>query len=115
MENNKNQNQTTEFENPVNAAEQQPKKKGMSKGMKVGLYALGAAVLTAAGYKVGHKRGHTKGFCLGAWAQAIADRTPEQHKEAVSKETGIPVGTMTDLGNQSWNRFNERQGGRFSK
>lgn len=114
MENNKNQNQTTtEFENPV-AAEQQPKK-GMSKGMKVGLYALGAAVLTAAGYKVGHKRGHTKGFCLGAWAQAIADRTPEQHKEAVSQETGIPVRTMTDLGDQSWGRFNERHGGRFSK
>ena len=114
MENQKKKNDNNEFENPVAVAEQ-PKKKGLSKGVKTGLYALGAAVLTVAGYKVGHKKGHTKGFCLGAWAQAIADRTPEQHREAVSQETGIPVKTMTDLGDQSWSRFNERHGGRFSK
>ena len=107
---------TTEFENPITVETSTKKeKKGikMKKLTKIVLGTIGATVLTAVGYKVGHKIGHRKGFCLGAWAQAVADRVAPGMEGAVQEETGITVSKMQEFGNQAQSHLTERGYGRW--
>lgn len=108
----KEKKNTVDFENPVGTSTKE-EKKGMGKTTKIVLGTISAAVLAAVGYKVGHRRGHRKGFCLGAWAQAVADRTAPGMEEDVQRETGIPVSKMQELGNQAQSRLTERGYGRW--
>lgn len=94
MENKKNNN--VEFENPVQATNEQPKKVKRTKKILIGLGLVGIGV--AGGAYVGHKCGYKKGYCAGAVTQAIADRVAPGKEGEVEQATGLPVANRKKFG-----------------